>query len=68
MEDGLITLVGILLGFIICLSGTLELLSFNLLLGASLLGIGLIIVAVFGDFIEELFDFFASIFAGLFGQ
>jgi hypothetical protein len=67
-DDGLITLLGIVVGFIICLLGTLALLSFNLIGGAALLGVGLIVVAVFGGFIGELFDMFASIFSSLFGD
>lgn len=66
--DDVITIAGVIVGFIVCLIGTLALLSTNLLAGASLLGMGLIIVAVFGGFIEQLFDLFASIFSGLFGQ
>jgi hypothetical protein len=67
-DDGSITLLAIIAGFIICLLGTLILLSSNIIGGAAILGLGLIIVAVFGGFIESLFDMFTGIFSGLFGD
>lgn len=67
-DDGLVTLLAIVVGFILCLSGALVILSSNVLGGAALLGLGLIVVAVFGGFIGELFDMFAGIFSGLFGD
>jgi hypothetical protein len=67
-DDGVITLSAIVVGFILCLSGTLVILSSNILGGAALLGLGLVVVAVFGGFIEQLFDMFADIFSGLFGN
>ena len=66
-DDGLLTLLAIVAGFILCLFGTLAILSSNVLGGAAILGFGLIIVAVFGGFIEQLFDMFASILSSLFG-
>ena len=63
-----LTLLAVFGGFVLCLIGSLVYLGGNWLGGAFMLGLGLIVVALLCGFVEKLFDLFAGIFGGIFGD